>query len=68
MRTGLKPIILIFIVLSFNWFIVKPWLLKYSENFESKSEALQREIQLKKWKNRNVFKELIKRGNMTIKD
>ena len=36
-----------------------PWELKYSESFETKTEALQREIQLKKWKNRKLLEELI---------
>ena len=37
----------------------KPWELKYSESFETKREALQRELQLKKWKNRQALETLI---------
>ena len=35
------------------------WLLKYSESFELKSLCLEREKQLKNWKNRNRIEELI---------
>ena len=38
----------------------KPWLIKYTEAYETKSEALQRELQLKKWKNRTTIEQLIK--------
>ena len=41
----------------------KPWELRYSENFETKQEAMQRELQLKKWKNRDLLEELIQNGN-----
>jgi putative endonuclease len=37
----------------------KPWILKYSEAFGKKAEALKRELQLKSWKNRKVLEELI---------
>ena len=37
----------------------KPWELKYSESFETKQEAIQREMQLKKLKSRKVLEELI---------
>jgi putative endonuclease len=37
----------------------KPWKLVYFESFISKSEAMQRETQLKSWKNVNRIKELI---------
>jgi len=37
----------------------KPWEIKYFETFETKSEALKREIQLKNWKNRKSLEELI---------
>jgi putative endonuclease len=39
----------------------KPWKLVYSESFNSKPEALTREKQLKKWKNREKTESLIKR-------
>ena len=39
----------------------KPWELKYYESFETKSEALKRELQIKKWKNRKMLEELISR-------
>ena len=35
------------------------WLLMYSESFESKSECLKREKQLKSWKNRGRIEQLI---------
>ncbi len=41
----------------------KPWELKYFEAFKTKTEALKREAQLKKWKNKNVLEELIQNGN-----
>ncbi len=41
----------------------KPWELKYFEAFKTKTEALKREAQLKKWKNKNVLDELIQNGN-----
>ena len=37
----------------------KPWEIRYFETFETKSEALKREIQLKSWKNRKSLEELI---------
>ncbi len=37
----------------------KPWELKYYESFETRSEALEREMQLKKMKNRSFLEELI---------
>ncbi len=36
----------------------KPWVLKYCEPFETKNEALKRELQLKNWKSRNALEEL----------
>ncbi|MCX6829610.1 MAG: GIY-YIG nuclease family protein [candidate division Zixibacteria bacterium] len=39
-----------------------PWELAYSEEFESRSEAVRREKQLKSWKNRERLEELIKSG------
>ena len=41
----------------------KPWILTYSESFESKNEALAREKQLKNWKNRERLMSLIKAGS-----
>jgi len=40
----------------------KSWTLKYFEIFETKSEALLRELQLKKWKNRKALEDLIGSG------
>ncbi|WP_394699991.1 GIY-YIG nuclease family protein [uncultured Draconibacterium sp.] len=37
----------------------KPWQLKYFETFEQRSDALHREIQLKKWKSRDAILNLI---------
>jgi putative endonuclease len=37
----------------------KPWLMKYSESFESKAEAMKRELQLKSWKNRAAIEDMI---------
>jgi putative endonuclease len=39
--------------------IGKPWILKYYESFETKPEALQRELQLKKWKSRKALEDLL---------
>jgi len=41
----------------------KPWTLTYSELFESKKEAMDREKQLKNWKNRERLEALIKKGS-----
>ncbi len=38
----------------------KPWLLQYIETYNSKTEALIREKQLKAWKNRERIASLIK--------
>jgi putative endonuclease len=38
----------------------KPWTLVYHEPFENKKEAMIRESQLKKWKNRERLESLIK--------
>jgi putative endonuclease len=40
----------------------KPWIMKYSESFETKSEALIRELQIKRRKSRNAIEELISGG------
>ena len=39
--------------------IGKPWSLVYQEEFETKTEAIQRESELKKWKNRTRIESLI---------
>ena len=41
----------------------KPWILMYSELFDSKKEAMAREKQLKNWKNRERLEALIKVGS-----
>ena len=38
----------------------RPWIVVYTENFESKSESLKREIYLKKLKSRIYIENLIK--------
>jgi putative endonuclease len=38
----------------------KPWEIKYFETFETKSGAMKREMELKKWKNRIKIEALIK--------
>ena len=37
----------------------KPWEIVYSEKFDSKHEAMEREIQLKKWKSRKAIEVLM---------
>lgn len=37
----------------------KPWIIKYSEEFKTKTEASQREFQLKRWKDIQKLEELI---------
>ena len=41
----------------------RPWVLVYSESFNSKREAMDRETQLKNWKNRERLEKLIKVGS-----
>ena len=38
------------------------WQFVYQENYQSKSEATQREMQIKKWKSRKIIESLVK-GN-----
>ena len=38
----------------------RPWTVVYSEEYESKNEAMEREKQLKRWKNRERRESLIK--------
>ena len=38
----------------------KPWKIKYFEEFETKTEALKRETQLKSFKNRSLLESLTK--------
>jgi putative endonuclease len=40
----------------------KPWEIKYFETFESKTEAMKRELLLKSWKNRKSLEDLISGG------
>ena len=35
-----------------------PWSLVYSESFESRSDAMSRELQIKKWKSRKAIESL----------
>ena len=39
--------------------IGRPWILVYTEFFDNKKDAMRRESQLKKWKNRERLKSLI---------
>ncbi|RPI67913.1 MAG: GIY-YIG nuclease family protein [Ignavibacteriales bacterium] len=41
----------------------KPWLIIHSEQYESKSEAIKREKQIKSYKGGNAFKLLIEKSN-----
>jgi putative endonuclease len=41
----------------------KPWIIVYTEAFQNKKDAMAREKQLKKWKNRTLLEELIKVGS-----
>ncbi|KGO06442.1 GIY-YIG nuclease family protein [Dokdonia donghaensis] len=38
----------------------KDWEIKYTETFTTRSEAVQRELQIKKWKSRVMIEKLIK--------
>ena len=40
----------------------KDWVLEYTEVFDSKSESLQREQQIKKWKSRKMIEKLIEKN------
>ncbi|MBU0661366.1 GIY-YIG nuclease family protein, partial [Patescibacteria group bacterium] len=42
--------------------IHKPWILVYTENFETHTEARKREYQIKKWKNHTRIQALIDRS------
>jgi putative endonuclease len=39
----------------------KPWIVVYSESYNTKSEAYRREMQIKSYKSGEAFKKLIKR-------
>ena len=41
----------------------KPWVLVYKEEFNTKTEAIKREFQLKRWKSRERIKSLISRSS-----
>jgi putative endonuclease len=43
--------------------IGKPWILVYEETFDNKKNAMSRESQLKKWKNRERLETLIIYGS-----
>lgn len=40
-----------------------PWIMKYFEEYKTKTEALKREKQIKNWKNTRAIENLIKRTN-----
>ena len=37
----------------------KDWILKYTETYNSKSESIKREFQIKKWKSRKMIESLV---------
>jgi len=39
----------------------KDWVLKYTETYNSKSESIKRELQIKKWKSRKMIEGLIEK-------
>ncbi|MBZ9728576.1 GIY-YIG nuclease family protein [Salegentibacter sp. JZCK2] len=39
----------------------RDWIVVYSENFESRQEAIKRERQIKKWKSRKMIEKLIEK-------
>ena len=41
-----------------------PWKLVYSEKFDSKSESMKREKEIKSWKNRKLVEELISNNSV----
>jgi putative endonuclease len=41
----------------------RPWIIVYTEVFENKKDAMNRESQLKKWKNRERLESLINSGS-----
>ena len=41
----------------------RPWILVFQESFDTKKEAMAREMQLKKWKNRQRIEALINSGS-----
>ena len=41
----------------------RPWTVVYAEEYESKNEAMEREKQLKRWKNRERRESLIRAGS-----
>jgi putative endonuclease len=41
----------------------RPWILVYTENYDSKQDAAAREKQLKNWKNRSRLEALINKGS-----
>jgi putative endonuclease len=41
----------------------RPWILVYTEEYETKQEAAARERQIKNWKNRSRLEDLIKKGS-----
>ncbi len=42
----------------------KPWVVKYFERFDSKHDALTRELQIKSWKDRKLIEGLISAGSV----
>jgi putative endonuclease len=41
----------------------RPWIIVYTESFDNKKDAENREKQLKRWKNRTRLESLIKAGS-----
>ncbi len=44
----------------------KPWYLLYSEEYKTKTEAIKRERQLKKWKNRQRIEKLVEKEHSSV--
>ena len=44
-------------------FLGRPWVLVYTESFDNKKDAMDRERQLKNWKNRERIETLIRTGS-----
>ncbi|MCH7732073.1 MAG: GIY-YIG nuclease family protein [Candidatus Marinimicrobia bacterium] len=40
-----------------------PWYFVYSEQFKTRTEAIKREIEIKRWKSRKMIENLIKSNN-----
>jgi putative endonuclease len=48
---------------SFSTKSYRPWEMVYREEYDTRSEAVARERQLKRWKNKDRMKQLLNRAN-----